>query len=135
MPDPQPKQPKTGALPPVLYLGLAVVLAVVALAWIGPGTAAVASSGAAQEASADGDRAPVILYMTEWCGWCRKTARLLTELEVEFEEVDIERSSRGRKEYEEKAGGRRGVPLTDIGGSLVRGYDERRIRRLVSELE
>jgi glutaredoxin len=109
--------------------------AVVALAFLlAPAPPAAAAEDQADRASA-AERAPVILYMTDWCGWCRKTRALLKEIEADFEEVDIEKSDEGRREYEDKSGGRGGVPLLDIGGNIVRGYDEPRIRRLVAELK
>ena len=114
-----------------LLLAAAVLALAVLLA---PAPPAAAAEDQGDRASA-AERAPVILYMTDWCGWCRKTRALLKEIEADFEEVDIEKSDAGRREYEEKAGGRGGVPLLDIGGTIVRGYDEPRIRRLVAELK
>lgn len=92
-------------------------------------------AAASEERASAAERAPVILYMTDWCGWCRKTRALLQEIDADFEEVDIEKSEAGRKEYEQKSGGRGGVPLLDVGGTIVRGYDEPRIRKLVAEMK
>ena len=85
---------------------------------------------------------PVLLFFTErTSGHCRRMQSLVAWLKVtrkrtvQVEEVDIEKSDEGRREYEEKSGGRGGVPLLDIGGTIVRGYDEPRIRRLVAELK
>lgn len=114
-----------------LLLAAAVAVLAVLLAPAPP--AAAAENEGDRVASAE--RSPVILYMTDWCGWCRKTRALLKEIEADFEEVDIEKSEAGRKEYEEKSGGRGGIPLLDIDGTIVRGYDEPRIRRLVAELK
>jgi glutaredoxin len=115
-----------------LLVAAAALLLAALLAPAAP--AAAAADGRESEARA-AERAPVILYMTDWCGWCRKTRALLHEIEADFEEVDIEKSDEGRREYEEKSGGRGGVPLLDIGGTIVRGYDEPRIRRLVADLK
>jgi len=115
-----------------LLIAAAALLLLAAL--LAPAAPAAAADGGESEARA-AERAPVILYMTDWCGWCRKTRALLNEMEADFEEVDIEKSDEGRREYEEKSGGRGGVPLLDIGGTIVRGFDEARIRRLVAELK
>lgn len=131
MSNPTPEPIRNG---PVLVLGALLLAA--ALAFLAPAVAATDDDTPAEEtAAAEEERAPVILYMTSWCGWCRKTRQLLTELDAPFEEVDIEKDAAGRAEYEEKAGGQSGVPLIDIDGTLVRGFKEDRIRELVSELD
>lgn len=119
------------SLAPVLFLAAALALAV-GLAFVAPAPAF--ADEATEEAVAD-ERPPVTLYMTTWCGWCRKTRELLTELDAPFVEVDIEKSDEGRAEYNEKSGGQSGVPLIDIDGTLVRGYQEDRIKELVADLE
>jgi len=80
------------------------------------------------------NRPPVILYATSWCGYCRKARVLLKDLKVDFLEKNIERDRAAAREMAEKAGGRSGVPVLDIGGYIVRGYSDRNIRRLVKDL-
>ena len=82
-----------------------------------------------------GDEPKVTLYMTSWCGYCRKARKLLTKLDVDFAAKDVERSRKAAAEFRRKNGGRGGVPLIDIDGELVRGYNEKRIRKLVAELD
>jgi glutaredoxin len=131
-PVPAPRSNGPGrAAAAVLVAAAALLLA----ALLAPAAPAAAAEGDGDRQASAAERAPVILYMTDWCGWCRKTRALLHEIEADFEEVDIEKSDEGRREYEEKSGGRGGVPLLDIGGTIVRGYDEPRIRRLVAELK
>lgn len=77
----------------------------------------------------------VILYQTSWCGYCRKARRLLKELDVKFTAKDIERSAKAARELRRKVGSYRGIPVLDIGGKIVRGYNEGRIRELVHELQ
>lgn len=132
MPDPAPAR-RAAAPGLALAVLLLAVTAVTAYALLAPAPTAVADSGG--QSAAAGERAPVILYMTSWCGWCRKTRALLREIDAPFEEVDIEKSEAGRREYERKSGGRGGIPLIDIDGTIVRGFDEPRIRRLVAELK
>lgn len=76
----------------------------------------------------------VTLYATSWCGYCRKTRELLAELGVAYVEKDVEKSAEGRKEYQAKGKGYGGVPLLDIGGTIVRGYEPEEIRTLVTAL-
>jgi glutaredoxin len=72
----------------------------------------------------------VTLYSTTWCGWCRKTRALLASLGVAFTEKDVESDPAAEAESIRKAG-RPGVPVLDIGGTIVVGYNEARIRALV----
>jgi glutaredoxin len=96
-----------------------------------PTTPPVRAAAAVERA----ERADVILYMAEWCGWCRRARALLEEIGADYEEVDVERSAEGRREFEKKSRGRGSIPLLDVDGTIVRGYDEARIRKLVAELE
>ncbi len=90
------------------------------------------ASRAASLAEAGGEPR-IVLYETSWCGYCRKAQELLKQLDADFEVKDIERDRQAAAEFRRKSGGRAGVPLIDIGGEIVRGYDERRIRKLVAE--
>ncbi|WP_220815423.1 glutaredoxin family protein [Pseudomonas paralcaligenes] len=65
--------------------------------------------------------AGVVLYATAWCGYCAKTRSFLAEQGIPYTEIDIEKSSEGRRAYEALDG--RGVPLLTIGSTVVRGYD------------
>lgn len=76
----------------------------------------------------------VTLYMTSWCGYCRKTRQLLTSLDVPFVEKDIEKDPEAHAEYSEKAGSYRGIPLVDVDGHIVKGYRATLIHKLVVKL-
>ena len=80
------------------------------------------------------DRSPVILYSTSWCGYCRKARKLLKDMDVDFEEKDIEKDRSAAVEMARKVGGRSGVPVLDVGGEILRGYSPPRIRQLVKDL-
>jgi glutaredoxin len=69
----------------------------------------------------------VILYRTSWCPACEKTEWLLRRLSVPFTEKDVELSRVAKSEMERKTRGSESVPVTDIGGTIVRGYDPDRI--------
>jgi len=67
----------------------------------------------------------VILYSTSWCGYCRQTRELLAQQGVPYTEFDIETSDEGRSRYESLGG--KGVPVLDIRGTVIHGYDKREI--------
>lgn len=71
----------------------------------------------------------VILYATDWCGYCAKTRTLLKDLGVPYLEFDIEKSEEGRLRYEALGGG--GIPVLNINGSIVRGFNPRKIKDLL----
>lgn len=64
----------------------------------------------------------VTVYTAPWCGWCRKTLAFLDERGVEYVNKDIEADEAFADELEEKTGGR-SIPLVEIDGSLIRGYN------------
>ena len=63
----------------------------------------------------------VVLYATEWCKYCRMARRFLIENNIDYVEYDIEKSPEGNKRYEALGG--RGVPLLDVNGRVIRGYN------------
>ncbi|MFJ4141350.1 glutaredoxin family protein [Pseudomonas sp. NPDC089734] len=65
-------------------------------------------------------QAKVVMYATEWCGYCKQTRRFLDSKGIAFTEYDIEKSAEGRKAYEALGG--RGIPLLDVNGTLIRGF-------------
>jgi glutaredoxin-like YruB-family protein len=65
--------------------------------------------------------ANVVLYTTDWCGYCKQTKRFLDSKGIAFKEFDIEKDAEARKAYEALGG--RGIPLIDVNGTLIRGFD------------
>jgi glutaredoxin len=78
-------------------------------------------------ARADGE---VVVYTTKWCGWCRKTLAWLDQRGVDYVNKDIESDDRYRSELVEKTG-RTSIPVVEIDGELIRGYDPGRMAQLL----
>ena len=78
---------------------------------------------------------PIVLYSTSWCPACRALRSYLVRKGVRFVEKDIEKDPAAKAELLRKAaraGVRvRGVPVTDLRGTIVVGFDPRRIGRLL----
>ncbi|MFJ5255753.1 glutaredoxin family protein [Pseudomonas sp. NPDC088414] len=66
-------------------------------------------------------QARVVLYATDWCAYCKQTKRFLDSKGIPFKEFDIEKDAEARKAYEALGG--RGIPLIDVNGTLIRGFD------------
>jgi len=77
---------------------------------------------------------PVIMYSTSWCGYCRKARQFMERKKIAFIEKDIEKDTAAAQELAQKksAAGQRGggVPVFDIGGQLVQGFDKSALLRL-----
>lgn len=71
----------------------------------------------------------IVLYATEWCGYCQKTREFFAENNIEYIEYDIEKSAERNREYKELGG--RGVPLVNVAGTIIHGYDPRSIRAAI----
>jgi glutaredoxin len=65
--------------------------------------------------------AKVVLYATDWCGYCKLTRRFLDQKGIPYREFDIEKDADARKAYEALGG--RGIPMLDVNGTLIRGYE------------
>ena len=73
----------------------------------------------------------VVMYMTDWCGYCRKAREYLHSLGVDLTEYDIEKD-KGKREEMRKLGGK-GVPLIDVEGIIIKGYSPERIKGAVEK--
>lgn len=74
----------------------------------------------------------VIIYSTTWCAFCKTEEQYLQKLGVEYTKKDIEEDKVAYEELMQKSGGNfQGVPVTDIAGDLVLGFDRRKIDELL----
>jgi glutaredoxin len=75
----------------------------------------------------------VIMYITSWCGYCRKAREYLQSLRVNLVEYDIEKDPSKGREMLSKSGGSKGVPLIDVEGIIIRGYSPSAIKDAVEK--
>lgn len=77
------------------------------------------------------EQVPIILYSTNWCGVCKKARRFMEEQGLAFVEKDIEADRNAARELQEKCERAKvplgGVPVIDVGGQLMRGFDPNRL--------
>ncbi len=77
--------------------------------------------------------AKVIVYSAEWCPWCHKTIEYLKNRGVDFEVRDVE-----KKEYAIEAmkkSGQTGIPVIDINGKIIVGFNQSAIDEALKEIE
>ncbi|MCD4739599.1 glutathione S-transferase N-terminal domain-containing protein [archaeon] len=73
----------------------------------------------------------VIVYSTPTCPWCIRVKDFLKENAVEFKEVDVSADQTAAQEMVKKSG-QMGVPVVEVDGNVVVGFDEMRLRQLLS---
>jgi glutaredoxin len=73
----------------------------------------------------------VILYATQWCGYCKKTRAFLRSKGIDYIEYDIEKSATGRQQYDSLNGN--GVPLLVVKSEIIRGYNTQAIMNALIE--
>jgi glutaredoxin len=107
----------------------------------GAPAAGAAPRGTAPGAAAAGGgagAAPVVtIYGTSWCGACKAARSYLAERKVPFADKDIERDPAAAAELREKAA-RLGVPadrvpILDVRGRLLVGFDRARLEALLGQ--
>ena len=65
----------------------------------------------------------VTVYSTKTCPWCDKLKDYLTKKKVKFESIDVG-SNQEKAEEMIKKSGQMGVPVTDIDGTIIVGFDQ-----------
>jgi len=79
----------------------------------------------------------VTVYGTSWCGACREARRYLSAKKIPFADKDVERDPAAARELKEKAA-RLGiptdrVPILDVRGRLLIGFDPQRVEALLGQ--
>ncbi|MBE0635197.1 glutaredoxin family protein [Candidatus Bipolaricaulota bacterium] len=72
----------------------------------------------------------VTVYSTPTCSWCQIAKDHLRSSGIAFEDVDVATDMSRAKEMVEKSG-QYGVPVIDIDGEIVVGFDRARIDSLL----
>lgn len=73
--------------------------------------------------------AKVIVYSTTWCAFCHTEMQWLDKLGVAYISKDVEADEADMEELKAKNGGNfQGVPVTDIGGDIILGFDRPKLQ-------
>lgn len=68
----------------------------------------------------------VLIYSTPTCPYCKQAKAFLTEKGVAFTDIDVSTDASKAQEMIEKSG-QMGVPVLDIEGTLIIGFDREKI--------
>ncbi len=72
----------------------------------------------------------VIVYTTPHCPWCAAVKEYLRERDIPFTEIDVSEDRQAAMEMVEKSG-QMGVPVIEIDGEIVVGFDKERLDYLL----
>ncbi len=72
----------------------------------------------------------VKIYSTKTCIWCAKTKEFLSNHGIKFKDIDVSKDKRALKEMVKKSG-QLGIPVIEIKGRVIVGFDEEELRRLL----
>jgi glutaredoxin-like YruB-family protein len=65
----------------------------------------------------------VLVYSTPTCPWCHKVKDYLKERNIAFDDVDVSLDA-ARVDEMFKKSGQMGVPVIDINGTIIVGFDQ-----------
>ncbi|MBI2587816.1 thioredoxin family protein [Candidatus Azambacteria bacterium] len=72
----------------------------------------------------------VKIYTTPTCPYCHMAKEFFKANNVEFQEFDVAADEKARNEMMEKSG-QLGVPVIDVDGQIVVGFDEPKLKELL----
>ena len=76
----------------------------------------------------------VIVYSTNWCAYCKMAKQYLESKGVKWVEKNIGEDPAAHDELMAKLGGNfRGVPVIDVYGTIILGFDRAKIDTAVKE--
>ena len=71
------------------------------------------------------------VYSTESCSWCVKAKKYLKSKNIEYIEVNVGEDMEGREEMI-KLSGQMGVPVINIDGKIIVGFDKMAIDEAIN---
>ena len=70
----------------------------------------------------------VKVYSTPSCPWCIRAKQFLKENNVVFQDMDVSGDKQAADEMMQKSG-QMGVPVLDIDGEIIVGFDKEKIKQ------
>ena len=68
----------------------------------------------------------VKVYSTPTCPWCIRTKQFLKDHNISFEDIDVSSNQQAAEEMVQRSG-QMGVPVVDINGQIIVGFDKEKI--------
>lgn len=74
----------------------------------------------------------ITVYTTPTCPYCKNLKKFLKGEKLSFKEVNVVENEKGRNEMMEKSG-QMGVPVLDIDGTIIVGFEEDKLKEFLSK--
>lgn len=72
------------------------------------------------------DTPQITIYSADWCGFCHAAKQYLDRKGITYTEKNVDEDRDAAVESVEKSG-QRGIPVIDINGEIIVGFDRPRI--------
>ena len=72
----------------------------------------------------------VKVYSTPTCPWCIRAKQFLKENNIDFQDIDVSSDQQAVDELMQKTG-QMGVPVLDIEGEIIVGFDREKIKSIL----
>lgn len=83
--------------------------------------------------------ADIVVYSAVWCGFCHKLERWLKERGTPYQKKDVEKDPGADRELKAKLAQAGitsgGVPVTDVAGNMVVGFNKAKLTKLIDSWE
>lgn len=73
----------------------------------------------------------VTVYSTPTCPYCIRAKQFLKDNNIDFEDIDVSTNQEKAEEMIKKSG-QMGVPVLDINGELITGFDKEAIKKALN---
>jgi glutaredoxin 3 len=70
----------------------------------------------------------ILVYSTPSCPYCIRAKQFLSENNIVFENIDVSLDQAKAEEMVQKSG-QMGVPVLDIGGEIIVGFDKEKLKK------
>lgn len=72
----------------------------------------------------------VTIFTTTHCVWCKATKEFFKENNVKYKEINVEEDEKAAHEMVKKSG-QLGVPVIDIDGQIIIGFDKPALKKIL----
>lgn len=72
----------------------------------------------------------VLVFSTPTCSYCNMAKKYFRQKGVRFRNVDVSKDQAAARDMQRRSG-QMGVPVIDIGGRIIVGFDKPKINRLL----
>lgn len=73
----------------------------------------------------------VVIFSTPTCSYCNTAKQYFRQHQIRFKDVDVSRDQTAARDLVRRTG-QMGVPVIDIGGQLIVGFDKPKIDQLLN---